>query len=100
MPKNVFSRKIFFIPIFSCRVTVPFLASEAAGCNTDVVKCLRAQSVEQLVALTQQFPTWRLVVDAALGDGRAVMPLDQLTALLSGQYKAEDPAPPPAQKIA
>jgi hypothetical protein len=68
--------------------------SEAAGCKTDVVKCLRGLPVEDLLAVTsQQFPRWKPVLDGALGPSLAVMPVDQLTALLTGQYKAHNLLP-------
>jgi hypothetical protein len=67
--------------------------SEAAGCETDVVKCLRGLPVEDLLAVTQQFPRWKPVLDGALGASLAVMPVDQLTALLTGQYKAHNLLP-------
>jgi hypothetical protein len=46
--------------------------------------------VEELLAVTQQFPRWKPVLDGALGPSLALMPLDQLTALLTGQYKAHN----------
>jgi hypothetical protein len=62
--------------------------SEAAGCKTAVLTCLRGKSAEELVALSEQYFTWIPVIDAPLG-GMAVMPQDHLTALLTGQYKAK-----------
>jgi hypothetical protein len=58
-----------------------------------VVKCLRGLPVEELLAVTQQFPRWKPVLDGALGASLAVMPVDQLTALLTGQYKAHNLLP-------
>jgi hypothetical protein len=49
--------------------------------------------VEELLAVTQQFPRWKPVLDGALGPSLAVMPVDQLTALLTGQYKAHNLLP-------
>jgi hypothetical protein len=58
-----------------------------------VVKCLRGLPVEDLLAVTQQFPRWKPVLDGPLGPSLAVMPVDQLTALLTGQYKAHNLPP-------
>jgi hypothetical protein len=58
-----------------------------------VVKCLRGLPVEDLLAVTQQFPRWKPVLDGVLGPSLAVMPVDQLTALLTGQYKAHNLLP-------
>jgi len=64
-----------------------FPFSEAVGCKSNVVSCLRGKAAADLVAMTQQFSTWTPVLDGVLGPSMALMPLDQLTAFLSGQYK-------------
>ena len=68
--------------------------SEAAGCKSNVVSCLRSLPLEDLLAMTQQFPRWKPVLDSGLGTSLSIMPLDQLTALLTGQYKGHHLRPP------